>query len=408
MQTSPPEKLLSRPPGPSVGGKSALVGLMIAHFTNDLYANFLPVYLPLLREKLSLTLTLVALLSSAFTVTASFFQLLFGLISDRVPRWNFALLGPLLTGAFMSLVGALPSYGAVLGALGLSAMGTAMFHPQATALSGRLFEGRKGLYVSLFISAGMLGFSLGPALMALLLDALSLEASPLALLPLAAMGPIFIKLFRGASPAGARSGPSVARASTAAEAPSNPRGKGNRAALTLLWALVVLRHTVLLSFLTFLVILLQGRGFGYVAGSLSLVGFLLVSVPAGLLGGHLSDRWGRWPVTTLTLWAGLLAMLGFLATSGWSSLVLLLLGGGFLSASNPVIVAHAQELLPRSAGTASALVMGVAWGVSGLLIGVVGALGDAWGIERALGAATLAAFGLTALLTPLGARLLRG
>jgi FSR family fosmidomycin resistance protein-like MFS transporter len=88
-------------------------------------------------------------------------------------------------------------------------------------------------------------------------------------------------------------------------------------------------------------------------------------------------------------------------------LALLLLGGGLLSASNPVIVAHAQELLPHSAGTASALVMGVAWGVSGLLISAVGALGDAWGLEQALRTATLAAFGLTALLTLGRARLLR-
>ena len=387
---------------------------MVAHFTNDLYANFLPVYLPLLREKLDLNLTLVALLSSAFTVTASFFQLVFGLISDRVPRWNFALLGPLMTGAFMSLVGVLPSYGAVLGALGLSALGTAMFHPQATALSGRLFAGRKGLYVSLFISAGMLGFSLGPALMALLLNALSLEASPLALLPLAGMGLVLARLLQGVTTTATTTTTTTAAASSSppreATEPSasNPgEGTGGRGALALLWGLVVLRHTVLLSFLTFLVILLQGRGFDYLAGSLSLVGFLLVSVPAGLLGGHLSDRFGRWPVTAFTLWTGFLAMLGFLLTSGWPSLALLLLGGGLLSASNPVIVAHAQELLPESAGTASALVMGVAWGVSGLLIGAVGALGDAWGIERALGAATLAAFGLTVGLTLVGARILR-
>jgi len=49
--------------------------------------------------------------------------------------------------------------------------------------------------------------------------------------------------------------------------------------------------------------------------------------------------------------------------------------------------------------------MGVGWGVGALLIGPVGALGDAWGLERALGLTTLAAFGLTLGLTALGRRL---
>jgi FSR family fosmidomycin resistance protein-like MFS transporter len=168
---------------------------------------------------------------------------------------------------------------------------------------------------------------------------------------------------------------------------------------------VVLRHVVILSFLTFLVILLQGRGYGYLAGSLSLVGFLLVSAPAGLLGGHLSDRLGRWSVTIWSLWLGFSALLGFLMTRDALSLALLLLGGGLLSASNPVIVAHAQELLPQRSSTASALVMGFAWGVGGLLISAVGALGDAWGLERALGLATLMAFSLTVGLTLVGRRL---
>ena len=417
MRTSP----LARPSrrwGLRSAGGWGLIGLMVAHFTNDLYANFLPVYLPLLREELRLSLTQVALLSTVFTTTASFAQLGFGLLADRLARANFVLWGPLLTGGFMSLVGILPGYEAILLALGLSALGTAMFHPQATALSGRLFEGRKGWYVSLFISAGMLGFSLGPALMAPVLNTFSLKASALALLPLAALGAVLLKLLQRA-PLALRAHPhayphpnphpdSGNSPSSPPPGGTRPRGRGQGGtALALLWGLVVLRHTVLLSFLTFLVILLQGRGFGYLAGSFALVGFLLVSVPSGLLGGTLSDRFGRWSVTAITLWVGFLAMVGFLATSGWPSLALLLLGGGFLSASNPVIVAHAQELLPRSAGTASALVMGVAWGVSGLLVTAVGALGDAWGIERALSAITLGAFGVTALLTLLGARLLR-
>ena len=276
-----------------------------------------------------------------------------------------------------------------------------MFHPQATALSGRLFASRRGLYVSLFIGAGMLGFSLGPALMALVLHHWGLKASLWALLPLGALGLGLWPLLRGQAQGTRTTAPAALELDPLSASTPNPGSKG----LAVLWGLVVLRHVVVLSFLTFLVILLQGRGYGYLAGSLSLVGFLLVSAPAGLLGGHLSDRLGRWSVTIWSLWLGFSALLGFLMTRDALSLALLLLGGGLLSASNPVIVAHAQEILPQRSSTASALVMGFAWGIGGLLISAVGALGDVWGLERALGLATLTAFSLTVGLTLVGRRL---
>jgi FSR family fosmidomycin resistance protein-like MFS transporter len=387
------------------GSLLALSGLMLAHFTNDFYANFLPVFIPLLRDKFQLSFALVALLSSSFTAASSFLQLAFGYLSDRAPHWPFALVGPLVTGAFMSVVGALPSYGWILIALLLAATGTAMFHPQATALSGRLFASRKGLYVSLFISAGTLGFALGPALMALLLDSWGLEYTPMALLPLVMLGLFIWLMQRGLSSIYAYT-QSIATGVSAIGVRARATLRPHRQPLLILWGLVVLRHAVLLAFITFFLILLGERGADYLTGSFMLFAFLLIGVLGGVLGGHLSDRWGRWPVVLWTFWMGFPAMIGFLVTADFLSLMLLLLGGTLLNASNPVIVAQAQELVPEHASTASAIVMGVGWGVGGLLVSFVGVLADVWGnIEQALLVFTLAAFALTALLTTAGHRL---
>ncbi len=81
----------------------------------------------------------------------------------------------------------------------------------------------------------------------------------------------------------------------------------------------MLRHAVLLAFLTFMLILLGQRGADYLAGSLTLFAFLLVGVLGGVLGGYLSERWGRWPVIFWTLWLGFPTMAGFLVTSGLPS-----------------------------------------------------------------------------------------
>ncbi|OGF55059.1 MAG: hypothetical protein A2Z21_04505 [Candidatus Fraserbacteria bacterium RBG_16_55_9] len=385
-------------------GALGLLGLMLAHFTNDMYANFLPVLIPLLQEKFHLSFSLIALLSSTFTATASFLQLLFGYLSDRASPWRFALIGPLFTGAFMSVVGILPGYGWIIIALVLAAVGTAMFHPQATAISGQLFSSRKGFYVSLFISAGTLGFAVGPALMALSLNSWGLDGTPMALLPLAVLFVLTWHLQRNLSSVHDHSGRVRPHAEkTSLRGPFRTHIKS----LSVLWGLVVLRHLVMLAFQTFFLILLSQRGADYLTGSFMLFAFLLIGVLGGLLGGYFSDRWGRWPVILWTFWTGFPAMIGFLATTGFPSFVFLLLGGALLNASNPVIVAQAQELAPEHAGMASAIVMGVGWGVGGLLVSLVGVLADVSGsLEHALLISTLVAFALTAILATAGRRLL--
>jgi FSR family fosmidomycin resistance protein-like MFS transporter len=303
----------------------------------------------------------------------------------------------------MSVVGRLPNYGVILVALCLAAVGTAMFHPQATALSGQLFPSRKGLYVSLFISAGTLGYAVGPALMALFINSWGFQHTPIALLPLVVLGLLIWQLQRDLATGSFKSN----KNSPSAAGLSYDRVRSRMTPLLVLWGLVVLRHLVMLAFTTFFLILLAQRGADYLTGSLTLFAFLLVGVGGGLLGGPLSDRWGRWPVILWTFWTGFPAMIGFLLAPGFASLIFLLLGSALLNASNPVIVAHAQELVPEQAGTASAIVMGVGWGVGGLLVSLVGVLADLWGsVEQALLISTLASFALTALLTTAGRRVL--
>jgi hypothetical protein len=81
---------------------------------------------------------------------------------------------------------------------------------------------------------------------------------------------------------------------------------------------------------------------------------------------------------------------GMFLTDGLMSLLLLVLAAGTLSGANSVIIALAQELVPSRAGTASSLVMGLGWGVAGVLLIGYGTLAEAISVSRALDiAATL-------------------
>jgi hypothetical protein len=69
---------------------------------------------------------------------------------------------------------------------------------------------------------------------------------------------------------------------------------------------------------------------------------------------------------------------------GLLSLAFLALAAGTLSGANSVVIAFAQELMPSRASTASSLVMGLGWGVAGVLLIGFGWLAEAISVPGAL------------------------
>ena len=61
-----------------------------------------------------------------------------------------------------------------------------------------------------------------------------------------------------------------------------------------------------------------------------------------------------------------------------------MLASATLSGANSVVIAFAQELVPSRAGTASSLVMGLGWGVAGLMLIGFGHVAELISVSRAL------------------------
>src|SRR5262245_11602183 len=133
---------------------------------------------------------------------------------------------------------------------------------------------------------------------------------------------------------------------------------------------------------------MQGRLLA--VGGITLAVFSMAGAIGGMAGGSLSDVWGR---KMVILASGLLCvplLHGMFHTDGLLSLLLLVFAAGTLSGANSVVIALAQELVPARAGTASSLVMGLGWGVAGVLLIGFGRLAETIGVARTLDiAATL-------------------
>jgi FSR family fosmidomycin resistance protein-like MFS transporter len=353
-----------------------LLLLALAHFTIDAYSSFFSPLLPLLVQKMGLSLTLVGTLVALASVTGSFGQPLFGILGDRLRRPWFVALGPVIAAVFMSAIGLAPGYVSLVVLLMLGGIGVAAFHPQAAALAGELSP-RRGLAMSIFVTGGTLGFSLGPILAIAIVGTLGLGRTWVAVLPGIAMSAFLL--------------PSFAREPSHARATDRPRGRLAELRpvampLALLYATVVSRSAVSYGFMTFLSLHLTDQGFSVARAGLMVSLYLTLGALGGFFGGWLADRWGGRRVVLVSFLGAIPLYLGYLVLPVVPGLACLAAGSFVLQSSLPVNVVLGQELSPRHASAISSLLMGAAWGVGALLVGPVGALADAHGLRAALAA----------------------
>jgi MFS transporter, FSR family, fosmidomycin resistance protein len=346
--------------------------LAATHFMVDGYGNIYAPLLPLLIPRHGMDLRTAGTLAMLFQIAASVCQLAFGHLADR---WRPRLLlraGPILSVTLLSLIGLAQSVPMLALVLVAGGLGAAMFHPPGAALTHRLSRDRPGFAMSVYISGGSLGFSLGPLLFAPFVDRFGLEWTPLVGLPAL----VAAVLVAGRIP------------------PFEPIDHGTDGGfralrpyfkpLACLYSIVVLRTLTSLAFATFVPVMLTRRGVSVGAAGAQVALYLLASGLGGFLGGPAADRWGARRVIVISL----VASAPFLALApllgGWTFAVVLAVGGFFLQSTLPVNVTFGQAVAPVSAATVSSLMMGFAWGSGGLSVPLVGMAADRFGIEATL------------------------
>jgi FSR family fosmidomycin resistance protein-like MFS transporter len=358
---------------------SRLVLATFGHFLNDCYAAFLAPILPLLISHLSLSMTMASGLAAIPSITSSICQPLYGMASDRVQGRFFMLLGPALTILCMSSIGLAPNAVFLGLVLLIAGVGTAAFHPQAVAVAGAASGERKGLGISLFGFGGNVGFALGPLVIIAAVQLFGLKGSAFIAVPGFLGLWLLIRYLHVPSKTVERG--QMVSLKTAFEGVYGP--------MSLLFSIAVLREFTRLAVVTFLPIYLTMKGSSLIMGGITLTLFSLAGAAGGMIGGSLSDAWNRKGVIALSGIICVPLLLGVFRTDGWVSMVLLGLSAAALSAAHSVIIASAQELVPTRAGTASSLVMGLGWGLAGVVLIGFGSLADLITVPRALDLAAL-------------------
>lgn len=342
------------------------------HMVNDIFTNIYAPLLPLFIPLLGLSLTAAGTIAASIQIAGSIAQLVFGPLADRWRPKVLAVVGPVVAVAAMSLAGVATSP-AMLGAiLIVGSLGSAAFHPTAAAIVNRVGGARRGTAMSVHVTGGAMGNAIAPMLFAPFAQRFGLTWTPVLAIP--ALVLLFstlrripdVRLSHGQAPSGF----------DALRPYATP--------LALLWAAVVLRTVVAIGFSTFLPVLMTGRGMSVSEAGLAVGAYLAAGSIGGLAGGPFADRFGPRRVIAGSLALSVPLLLAALVVPGPLALVVLTAGGFFLGSTLPVNIAYAHAIAPVATGTVSSLMLGVAWGVGGLAVPLVGMVGDAVGLRPAL------------------------
>lgn len=352
------------------------VAIAFAHAANDAYAAFLHPLLPRVMDRLGLSIALAATLAMTLSLAASLAQPVLGYLADRRGRRAFVILGPLLTGVFLSLIGVAPNFVALLAVLALGGLGSAAFHPPGASLAARVTDGGgSGVRLSWFSFGGSMGYAAGPLIAVGLVGWLGLGGLAWAMVPAIAIAAVLWRVL-----------PADGAAAGAAPPPSPMRVlRLLRGPLGAVFGISALGAFVQRVFLTMEPIIVDAAGGAEAVGAVALSVYLGGQAAGSLAGGFLSDRVDRRRMLAVLAAAAVpahLLALG-LAPGSPGALTAAAVAGLLNMAMLPPIVVIAQEIVPAGAALGSGVVMGLAWAVGSVGVLGTGVLGDAIGPRAA-------------------------
>jgi FSR family fosmidomycin resistance protein-like MFS transporter len=373
--------------------RRALGWLAAGHVVNDMNQGAVPALLPFLIAERGLTYTAAGGVVLAATLLSSLIQPVLGHLSDRRPLPFLIPLGVFAAGGGLALAGLVTGYGATIAAILISGAGVAAFHPESARYANYASGERRATGMSVFSVGGNLGIALGPVAISVLAGSGGVARIVWMSLPACLMAALLVRELPHLS---------VLRPESSHESSRETVTLPLWGAFTRLSGVIVIRSLFAFGLVSFVPLyLVNVRGIPKREAALAVSAMLLAGAVATLLGGRLADRFGRRAVLVgfLLPLAPLLAF--FLHTPGVAGLASLVLIGGGTVGTYSVAVVMGQEYLPGREGIAGGVTMGLAIGIGGVGVPLLGALADHQGVAAVfpvLGALPLLAAALSVTL----------
>ena len=356
--------------------------LSIGHITVDLNPGALPALLPILFLDLKLNYTTAALVITTANVTSSVIQPVFGILADRLAnRWLLPL-GCFIASVGLALASQADDYWTLIAWVICSSLGVAMFHPEAAKVAN-LFSGtRRATGMALFIVGGNFGVAFGPVLIGLIIAGWG-RPGVLAWMGIGLIFPLMYMIFARRLAEGAER--LTSRTHHLSATVASAAIPHVRRSLAMLLSVIVFRQAAQTGVLTFFPLYLVNQlGGSNDSANQVLSAFLFGGVLGTIVGGPLSDRLGRKSLLAVSLLLSSPLFLAAILTSGLLSLAIYSVAGMVLVLTTSVTVVMGQDLMPKRTGLASAMTIGLASGIGGIMAALLGRVADEYGIGFAV------------------------
>ncbi len=301
----------------------------------------------------------------------SLFNPFFGLIAEKTGAKYFVILTPAITATCMSLIGLTSSYVVLLILLFVAGISAALFHVPSPTMIKESSGDKTGTGMSFFMVGGELARSVGPLVATAAVSWWGLEGI-YKLLPVGIIASIilYIKL-----------------KDYDLERPlRKPKEKGDTKRLLkkyfpffmVLGGFILFQSGIKSALTLYLPVYLidQGESLWYAGISLSILQFS--GVLGALVAGNISDKIGRKPTLILASTGSAVSVALFIY---FNNIFILGIIGFFLLSTGPILMAAVQDTNSNMPTFMNSMYMSINFGVSSVIVFIVGFLGDTLGLN---------------------------
>ncbi len=340
-----------------------MIGLALGHALKHFYQQAFLLLIPSFKEAMLLTDVQVGLFGTARTVCSSVMNIPAGIIADMWRNKVGVILSTSLTSLAVGylIIGAASSYWVVLVGVGITGLGTSLWHAPAFGTLGAIYPNKRATALAIHRMGGSVGDSISPIVVGLLLggfaflgfqwDGLNWRTLSLVLVAPALVSAIAILVFYGKA-IGEEGSKNSQDFITYMRSAKSLLVNSTVIGMVVLTSVRAMAHNSLSIFL--IVYMDEDLGFpvfkiGYHMALLTLLG--VISAP---IMGWISDKIGRRPVISVALVSMAILILSLIFFGDGLSLTIILgLLGIFLYTVNPVMLASAIDGAPS--GTESSV-----------------------------------------------------
>ncbi|BEP30016.1 MFS transporter [Helicovermis profundi] len=357
---------------------SKLLSISAAHFMNDFYMSLIAPISFIFAEKFGLSLTMQGLLVFVIMAFGNLTQPIVGNIVDKKGKTYFIILSLVWISFWMNITGLINNYYLLLVVVGLGATASALFHPLASSTVINIGNESKGKMLSVFMTLGTLAGAVSPMISIPLIKTYGLSSLTYFMIP-----GFIIALFMYLTRVQDIEFISKKEKKQIKESKYIISSYAKRI-MSVLVIISMNRSFIRRVGVAFGIQILLAKGTSLSLATLLLTIHLFLAAGGTLFGGVLNDKFGsRRTLVFFNIIAGSLFTV-FAFSSGILAFASFAMLGMSLSITNTSTVVMSHELFPKNVNTGYGFVAGLATGLSGLGLLILGKFADIFNLNYAI------------------------